>query len=311
MTKLIFSRLLQAVLVLLIVSLLTFGLLSAAGADALTALSSDPKVSSAAVAELRHVYGLDQPFAIRYLRWFSAVVQGDFGYSIYFQLPVQSILWPRLLRTAALACAALAIAWAFALALGMKAAQQRGGWADRLCSMLILFGSSTPRLVLALIVLAFAGRASWLNIGGSSATLSAGGWLLRLLPPALVLCVPLAALFLAQTRASVAEGLRQDFVRAARSKGLPERTILFRHVLRPSLNPLITVFGYSLGGVIGGSVIVEKVLGWPGLGELSVTAVQSRDVPLLLAVVLITSTAVLIGNLLADILLRLNDPRLR
>lgn len=311
MVKPVFYRLLQTILVLIIVSLLTFLLLSVAGGDALTALGNDPKISSAAIVKLRQVYGLDQSFVVRYARWLGAVAKGDLGYSYYFQLPVQTVIWPRLLRTAALALTALTIAWILAFGLGIQAARRRGNGVDRICSAFVLFGSSAPRLAMALIVLAIAARASWLNLGGGTADLSFTNWLLHLLLPSIVLCIPLAAFFLAQTRVAIADGLKSDFVRTAHAKGLPRKTILFRYVLRPSLNPLITIFGYSLGGVMSGSVIVEKVLGWPGLGELSVIAVQSRDVPLLLGIVLITSTAVLGGNLLADVLLRLNDPRLR
>jgi peptide/nickel transport system permease protein len=129
--------------------------------------------------------------------------------------------------------------------------------------------------------------------------------------PALVLSVPLLALFLAQTRECVTMALAQDHVQVARAKGLPEHSVLLRHVLRPALNPLISIFGFSLGGILSGSVIVEQVLDWPGLGQLSVVAVQSRDVPLLLGVVSVAATAVLLSNLLADLLLRWNDPRLR
>jgi peptide/nickel transport system permease protein len=311
MAKPILYRLFQTVLVLLVISLLVFALLAAAGGDALTTLAGDPKVSSEAIAELRRVYGLDQPLAVRYARWLGSAAKGDFGYSFYFQLPVQTVLWPRLLRTAVLSCVALTFAWIVAFGLGIQAARRPRSWVNHLCSVSVLFGSSMPRLVLTLLVLVLATRTSWMNIGGSPAAATTIGWLWQLLPPALVLSIPLAALFLAQTRAAIAEGLKSEFVRTAHAKGLPKRTILFRHVLRPSLNPLITVFGYSLGGVMSGSVIVEKVLGYPGLGELSVIAVQSRDVPLLLGVVLFSATAVLIGNLLADILLRMNDPRLR
>jgi len=311
MAKLILSRTLQALAVLFIVSLLTFALLAAAGGDALTALSSDPRISSEAIAELRRVYGLDQSFIIRYWRWLGGILRGDFGYSLYFHLPVQKILWPRFWRTLVLTLAALAIAWTFALGLGIAAAKHRGRLVDRLCSLLVLLGSSTPRLVLALIALAVAVRTSWFGAGGSAADLQPGEWILRLIPVALVLSVPSTALFLAQTRAAVRQGIDSEFARAARAKGLPEKTLLLRHVLRPSLNPLITIFGYSLGGLMSGSVIVEKVLGWPGLGDLSVTAVLSRDVPLLLVVVLVIAAAVLAGNLMADVLLRLNDPRLR
>jgi peptide/nickel transport system permease protein len=134
---------------------------------------------------------------------------------------------------------------------------------------------------------------------------------LRIVPPAVVLCLPLVALFLAQTREGLSEALSRDFVRVARAKGLSERAVIMRHALRDALNPLITLFGYSFGSVVSGSVIVETVLGWSGLGSLSVRAVLTRDVPLLMGVVMVTATAVLVGNLLADIMLRLNEPRMR
>jgi peptide/nickel transport system permease protein len=162
-----------------------------------------------------------------------------------------------------------------------------------------------------LVILALAAHSSMMSVGGPPAELSAGAWVWRILPPALVLSTPLVALFLAQTRSVIGEALKTDHVRAARAKGLPERAVLFRHVLRPSLNPLISILGYSLGNVMSGSVVVEKVLGWPGIGQLSVDAVKSRDVPLLMGVVVVTAAAVLAGNLLADVLMRLNDPRLR
>jgi len=290
--------LLQGVVVLLLVSALSFALLAAAGGDAVTALQHNPQVSEATLNRLRQVYGLDQPLAVRYLRWLAEAARGRLGDSIYYQRPVAEVLWPRWWRTLALALTALLLAWPVALVLGVAAARRAAAWLDWLCGALVLVGASTPRLLLALVALALAVRVGTLTADSI--------WL-----PALVLCVPLLALFLAQTRECVAAALAQEHVRAARAKGLPERSILLRHVLRPALNPLISVFGYSLGSVLSGSVIVEQVLGWPGLGQLSVVAVLSRDVPLLLGVVLLAAAAVLAGNLLADLLLRWNDPRLR
>jgi peptide/nickel transport system permease protein len=311
MLQLIGYRLLQGVIVLLIVSLAIFALLAAAGGDALTALGNDPRVSEATLAALRRTYGLDQPLLVRYWHWLLDALRGQFGHSFYFQVPVASIIKPRLWHTLALTITALLMAWTVALALGLAAARRAGGWLDRACELFVLLGSSTPRLVLALLLLAWTAQSAWFEVGGATADLSWVAWLGRLLPSALVLSVPLAALFLAQTRASVGAMLNEDFVRVARAKGLTERAVLWRHALRPALNPLLTVGGYSLGSLLSGSVVVEKILGWPGLCSLSVTAVQSRDVPLLLGVVLVTATAVLLSNLLADILLRLNDPRLR
>jgi peptide/nickel transport system permease protein len=300
----------QGALVLLIVSALTFGLLAAAGGDALTALRNDPLVKAETVEQLRRVYGLDESLPVRYARWLGNLARRDLGESFFYHAPVSQILWPRLLNTLLLAGVALALACTFSLALGAWAARREGSWIDRLCGALILLAASTPRLVLALAALLFAARTSLFSAGAET-SVGAGGGAARVLLPALVLAVPLVALFLAQTREGVGAALREDFVRVARAKGLPERVVVLRHAMRAALNPLITIFGYSLGYTISGSVIVETVLGWPGLGHLSVVAVRSRDVPLLMGVVLTTATAVLLGNLLADILLRANDPRLR
>jgi peptide/nickel transport system permease protein len=311
MAQLIVSRLWQSVCVLLVVSALTFALLAASGGDAVAALQNDRAVSEETLERLRHIYGLDQPIALRYARWLAEAVHGRLGHSFYFQVPVGTVIWPRLLHTTALATLAMIIAWATALGLGVAAGRRRGGWVDRGCSVVILLSATTPRLVLALVILAFAAHTSMMSVGGPPAELSASAWVWRILTPALVLSTPLVALFLAQTRSVIGEALKTDHVRAARAKGLPERAVLFRHVLRPSLNPLISILGYSLGNVMSGSVVVEKVLGWPGIGQLSVDAVKSRDVPLLMGVVVVTAAAVLAGNLLADVLMRLNDPRLR
>jgi peptide/nickel transport system permease protein len=306
--KLILSRFLQGILVLLIVSMLTFTLLAAAGGDALTALRSDPLVSEETIQSHRRIYGLDQPLPTRYALWLSDAMRGRMGHSLSYQAPVWTIVRPRLLNTLALAAVALSIAWAVSLALGSLAALRAGSWVDRLCGVVILLAASSPRIVIALAALAVTARSSLLAIGGQS---SAGITFARLLIPAIVLSVPLVAIFLAQTRDGVRSALAEEFVQVARAKGLPERAIVLRHALRAALNPLITIFGYSLSGLLSGSVIVETVLGWPGIGQLSVTAVRGRDVPLLMAVVMTTAAAVLVGNAIADILLRANDPRLR
>jgi peptide/nickel transport system permease protein len=312
MLRLILSRLWQGLLVLLIVSALTFGLLATAGGDAFTALRSDPSITEQTVENLRRVYGLDQPLPVRYARWLGGVARGDMGRSFFYQTPVAGLLLSRLTNTLWLALVALSMACGLSLALGAWAARRAGSWVDRLCELIIVLAASTPRLVLALAALVFAAQTSLFAVGSTTTgASSAATSLARLLLCAFVLCVPLLALFLAQTREGVGAALREDFVQVARAKGLPERVVIMRHALRAALNPLITIFGYSIGFTISGSVVVETVLNWPGLGQLSVVAVRSRDVPLLLGVVLTTASAVLAGNLLADILLRANDPRLR
>ncbi|HEX8888160.1 MAG TPA: ABC transporter permease [Pyrinomonadaceae bacterium] len=307
MLKLLLSRSLQGIIVLLIVSMLTFALLAATGGDALTSLSNDPSVKEETIERLRQTYGLDQPLAVRYMRWLTNVVRGDLGESYSRRAPVWMVLRPALTNTLMLAGVALIIAWTIALALGSFAARRPRSWLDKLCSAVILLASSTPRIVLALAALTFAASTALFSIGAGDKESSP----VNILLPATVLAVPLIALFLAQVRDGLGAALREEFVQVARAKGLSERAVALRHALRAALNPLITIFGYSLGGLVSGSVIVEKVLGWRGLGNLSVDAALSRDVPLLMGVVLLTATAVLIGNLAADILLRVNDPRLR
>ncbi|MDT4965979.1 MAG: peptide/nickel transport system permease protein [Acidobacteriota bacterium] len=309
MLKLIISRSLQGIIVLLVVSMLTFGLLAAAGGDALTTLRNDPLITEKTLEQQRHIYGLDQPLPVRYLHWLSGVSRGELGESFSFRAPVWTIIQPRLINTLSLASVALVLAMIVALTLGSLAARRPRSWLDKLCSAVILLAASTPRIVLALAALAFAASTGLFNIG--SGTSGAASSSLNILLPAVVLSVPLIALFLAQARDGLSLALHEEFVQVARAKGLSERAVLLRHALRAALNPLITIFGYSLGGLVGGSVIVETVLGWPGLGQLSVMAVRSRDVPLLMGVVLVTATAVLLGNLVADILLCSNDPRLR
>jgi peptide/nickel transport system permease protein len=310
--KLILSRSLQGIVVLLVVSALTFALLAAAGGDALGELSNEAAIPEATMRELRRVYGLDESLAMRYLRWLGDLARGRMGDSFYYHAPVATIIWPRLLRTLALAAVALVLALSFSLTLGALAARRKGSWWDRASELVILLTASTPRIVLALVALAIVARTSWFPVGGADAGETLADFRpLRILPPAIVLSVPLVALFLAQTREGLSHALSQDFVQVARAKGLSERAVILRHALRDALNPLLTLFGYSFGSIVSGSIIVERVLGWSGLGSLSVTAVLTRDVPLLMGVVMVTATAVLVGNLCADILLRLNDPRLR
>jgi len=244
---------------------------------------------------------------VRYVRWLADVARGDMGESYSRRAPVLAVIRPALINTLMLATVALLMAWTVALTLGSLAARHPHGWMDKLCGALILLASSTPRIVLALAALTFATSTALFSIGSADANASP----VNILLPAVVLAVPLMALFLAQVRDGLAAALREEFVQVARSKGLSERVVALRHALRAALNPLLTIFGYSLGGLVSGSVIVEKVLGWRGLGYLSVDAALSRDVPLLMGVVLVTATAVLLGNLVADLLLRVNDPRLR
>ena len=310
MLKLIFFRLLEGVLVLLLISFLIFALLTRVGGDAASILDN-PRSSEETIENIRRIYGLDRPLMERYRNWLAEAARGDLGDSLVLHTPVWNLIRLPLLRTGLLMAVALLIAWAVSLTLGIAAARRAGSLIDRFCSMIILLAACIPRLALALLALAFISSTPLVNVIGSTTNSGAGIWSVRVIPPAIILSVPLLALFLAQTRAAIREALDEEFVCVARARGAPEWMVLLRHALRPAAGPLITIFGFSLGGVMSGSVIVETVMGWPGLGQLTVSAVETRDIPLLLGVTLAAAAAVMAGNLMADILQRLNNPRLR
>lgn len=289
---------------LLAVSALTFALLSTAGGDAFSALRDNPQVSDQTIEHLRAVYGLDQPLPVRYGRWLSGAARGDLGESISFRVPVATLIWNRFLSTLLLGVAALFIAVSLSLLLAILSARYRSKALEAFIEFLILFTSSTPRIVLALVALALTVRVS------GSAFAPGAGSVFTALAAALTLAIPLIALFLAQAREGLADAMKTDFVRYARAKGLSEWAVILRHAVRPALNPFLTLFGLSLGALLGGSVIVETVLGWPGIGSLIVAAVKSRDIPVVMGVVLLTSFAVWLGNTIAEILQYLNDRRI-
>jgi len=288
---------------ILIVSAVTFALLGFAGGDALTQLRDNPQISEATIARLRSVYGLDQPLPIRYFRWLSAAVTGDLGESMYFRVPVSSLVWTRSVSTFLLGAAAFAIALAFAVPLSLIGTRYKSTTIDAFIDLLILLTASMPRIVLALVALAVSVRLSASAMDSSSAILF---WL-----AALTLSAPLISVFLAQLHGELQRTMREDFIKLARAKGLSESAVILRHAVRPALNPVLTIAGLSLGGVLGGSVIVESVLGRQGLGTLMVSAVRARDLPLVMGIVLFTSTAVWLGNALGEMLQAINDKRIR
>lgn len=286
------------------VSAITFALLSAAGGDAFSALRDNPQVSERTIEHLRSVYGLDQPLPTRYGKWLSGAVRGDLGESISFRVPVAGLIWSRFNATLLLGSIALLLALTLSLSLAILSVRYPSKALNAFVELLILLASSTPRIVLALIALALMVRLS-----GSTSNEAVGSVMLTFLA-SLTLAIPLIALFLAQAREGLSKAMNEDFVRYARAKGLSEWAVVLRHAVRPALNPFLTLFGLSLGALLGGSVIVEAVLGWPGIGSLIVAAVKNRDIPVVMGVVLLTSSAVWFGNAAAELLQYLNDRRI-
>jgi peptide/nickel transport system permease protein len=286
------------------ISLITFALLSSAGGDALSGLRENPQVSESTIEELRQVYGLDRPFVERYATWATNAIRGDLGESLSFRVDVGSLVWLRFKNTFLMGLLAIAIAVAISFLLAIFVTRYPNRLLDRSVEGLIFLTASTPRMVLALIALVISLRFS-LPTGGSGGTAT-----FSLIAGAMVLSVPLVSLMLAQLTGALKEVMAEDYIRLARAKGLSEWAVITRHALRPALDPFLAIAGLSLGALLGGSVIVETVLGWPGIGALMVTAVKARDVPLVMGVLLVASTAVWFGNAVAEMLQAANDPRI-
>lgn len=285
-------------MMIFIVSALTFALLGLAGGDPLASMRENPLISEATIENMRRVYGLDKPLPVRYLTWLRGAIVGDLGDSMYFRVPVASLVWMRFISTLLLGAAALLIAVTVSFGLSIAAARFRKRWLNAAIEGVAFLTASTPRIVLALVSLAI--------IAQVTAAAGMSFWF-----AAAALSAPLISIFLVQLHDGLTETMTEDFIQLARAKGLSESVIVMRHALRAALNPVLTVFGLSLGGVLGGSVIVESVLGREGLGTLMVAAVRGRDLPLVMGIVLVTSTVVWLGNTFAEILQAVNDKRLR
>ncbi len=279
----------------------------------------NPVVSQETVDQMRANFGLDQPLHIQYLKWLWNALRLDFGYSFAFQVPVMWLIGSRLLNSLLLNIVAFAVAWALAIPLGIHAARRQYSWSDNSLSFAAYVGISTPTFFSGLFLLYIAYRTGWLPIGGMTSIehefLPWWGKVLdvahHMVLPVLVLGVLSVAGLMRQMRANLLEVMRQDYVRTARSKGLAENVVVNRHAVRNAINPLVTIFGFSLGGLLGGSAILENVMGWPGIGRLIVEATIQKDLYVVMASLVIGSVTLVVGNLIADVLLVLTDPRIR
>lgn len=290
---------------LIAVSAIAFFLLSSAGGDALSALRENPQISAATIENLERVYGLDRPLPERYVLWAASLVRGDMGESLTYRISVFTLVASRFVNTAILGVAALMISAAIAFFLAYLNVRRPSRSLAAVIEAIILLTASTPRIVLSLLALVVVAKLA-------IAPPPAGGIAFpQLILGALALGLPLVSIFLAQLREGYAEAMNQDFVRLARAKGLSESTVIIRHATRAAIGPFLTIFGLSLGGLLGGSVVVEAILGWPGIGALMISAVRGRDVPLVMGIVVFTTAAVWVGITVAEILQVVNDRRLR
>lgn len=299
------ARLLHLIPVLLAVSIITFGLIFLAPGDPAEVYlrSVGQPVTTSAVADLRQEWGLDDPVPVQYLRWLGRVVQLDLGASLRTGEPVAAAIAERVPRTLWLAATAVVIALALSLPLGILAAVYRNTWIDGFCRLFALVGAAVPNFWLAfLFILFFSVRLQLLPTTG------AGTWRHAVLP-ASVLALGLAASYARLLRASLCETLGQDYVRTAVAKGLSSRRVVLGHALKNALIPFVTVLGMSMGHLLGGSVVIEAIFSWPGLGKFAWDAIMIRDYPAVQGVVLVMAVLFVLANLLVDLSYRLLDPR--
>jgi peptide/nickel transport system permease protein len=326
------GRIIATIPVVILISLLVFLLIHAAPGDPADLLLSE-EASPADIAEARQRWGLDQPIYVQYLRFLANIASGNLGISFRYSDPVLDLIGQRLPATIELAMASMLIAIVFGIPLGVWAGAKPNSWADNLGSVFGFFGISMPSFWLGImLILIVSGTFNWLpssgrNTYGVGPGSETGFYIIRsllsgnmkaawdgikyIIMPAIALGTGMMGLIMRVTRSSVLEITSEDYVRTARAKGLGENEVLWRHVLRNALVPVITVVGLELGTLLSGSIIVETVFAWPGSGSLLISAIQSRDYPLITGTVLTYTIAFVVINFAIDILYGWIDPRIR
>ncbi|AXA36709.1 Oligopeptide transport system permease protein OppB [Candidatus Sumerlaea chitinivorans] len=321
MWKLIVRRILEAIPLLLAISLVTFYLLFHSPGDFLSALRMDPKIPQEFLDREVARLGLDRPWYEVWARWVWGVVRhGNLGNSFSYKIPVAELIGQRLFNTFLLALSSTLFAWCIAVPLGIIAAVRQNRLADRFASAIAFLGLSVPAVLLALFAVYFAARTEWFPTGGMTSDRYAelpSTWekmkdiAHHLVLPTIVLGMGGLAIYTRQMRSNLLEALGADYMRTALAKGLSYRQAVLRHALRNALNPMISLFGFAFSDLLSGAFLVENVMAWPGLGRTTIEAYNSKDMFVVAAAVMLASVMLILGNLIADILLALNDPRIR
>lgn len=309
MTTYVIRRLLQVIPTVLGITCLVFVIVRFSGDPVAIYLGNDDATVAQLTQEqeqaIRVRLGLDRPLLVQYGLFLRGLAQGDFGRSFVYQnQPALRLVLQRLPATAQLAVAALLIGVLISLPAGIIAALNRNRWPDQLANFYAVVGEAIPNFWLGImLILLFAVRLGWLPVSGI-------GTAAHLVMPAVALGGSMSALLMRLIRSNLLDVLRLDYVRTARAKGLPERQVLFKHALRNAALSYVTVLGLSVPGLLSGSVVVESIFAWPGMGLLFITAINGRDMAVVQAVVVFTSMLVIVGNLLVDIAYVLIDPRI-
>lgn len=297
-------RLLYTVPVLWLVVSLVFFLIHLVPGDPVVQMLGDG-ARPADIAALRHAYGLDLPLSVQYLHYWRGVLHGNLGQSLRMGQSVTSLVLHRYPYTLELTLAALFIGLWFSIPSGIHAALHRGRWQDHLVGVVSLLGLSFPVFALGpILILLVSIKLGWLPVSGA-------GGLSHLILPAFTMGLALAAVLTRMVRAAMLEELGQDYIRTARAKGIPERRVVYIHALRNAMIPVLTLVGLQFGALLAGAIVTEKIFSWPGIGRLTVTAIENRDYPLLQGCILVVGLTYILVNLLTDVLYLVANPRMR
>ncbi|MEC8728025.1 MAG: ABC transporter permease [Candidatus Puniceispirillales bacterium] len=317
--KFIIKRLLQGIPIILAIVIINFFLLNMADGDAVDVLAGEAgSATPEYMAELRAKFGLDQPLPVQLMVYLKNVVVLDLGYSFRHDMPVSELIVDRFWPTALLMVSTILLAVGFGILLGLLAAMRLNTWKDAVITVFALITYATPLFWVGLMmIVVFSLNLGWFPTSGmENVAAFYEGWdrvkdiAMHLVLPTITLSLFYLALYTRMMRASMLEQYGQDYVITARAKGLTERRITFVHVLRNALLPVVTMAGVQVGALIGGSVIVESVFAWPGLGMLAFESLFARDLNLLLGIFLLSSVLVIVVNLIVDIIYSLLDPRI-
>ncbi len=319
MAAYIIRRILGLIPTLFVITVIVFLLMHAMPGNAFEALVFNPRIKDASEVYKRLIAenGLNQSLAVQYIYWINNVIHGNLGISSSLNMPVSEAIGTYLPNTLMLAITAEIIILVISLPIGLYQANKVNGKFDVSTSFIAIFLYSIPGFVFALVLIfLFSFLKKWLPSSGTvtpgiATSGSLGDRISHLVLPALSLALPSMAYYTRLTRSNTLSVIVADFVRTARAKGLKRPRVMFRHVLRNAIIPIVTQFGFDIGGLFGGAVLIEQIFTWPGMGELSLNATLNRDYPLILGTTLLFAVMVLIGNLVADILLAISDPRVR
>lgn len=316
MTKFIIKKLLQMIPMLLMISFLIFFTLELTPADPIKYLVSPDMAAtnSANLEALRERMGLNDPFLVRYLRWLGDLLSGDLGYSIVNGNKISTLLKTALPATFELALVSMLISTVVGISLGVVTAVKQNGFIDNVTRFFAVLGTSLPSFFFGIILLfIFALQLKWFPIGGKFSTANPGfiGHLKHLFLPALTMSVGLTPAVLRYTRNAMLDVFNSDYVKTARAKGIPEWKVYVKHILRNALTPVLVLLIFRLPALISGSVALESVFSWPGIGNIVVNSVTSGDYPVIMVTTLMVSFVMLVSSMLVDIVSAYLDPRIR